>query len=97
MIGYLLFLMTIFGVGLYITNLINVKHIGNLNKIIDQNYEFNKKFTKAALKCADDLTVASEALHKIYQPEIYHRYESDPYTRAGCFQQIAKDALDKIK
>lgn len=29
--------------------------------------------------------------------EIYYHRESDPYNREICFQQIAKDALDKIK
>lgn len=33
------------------------------------------------------------ALLKIYDPMKYHHWEEDPYTRAGCFQFVAQEAL----
>lgn len=34
-----------------------------------------------------------KALLKIYDPLIYHHWEEDPYTRAGCFQHVAQESL----
>lgn len=33
------------------------------------------------------------ALQKIDEPMKYHHWEEDPYTRAGCFQFVAHEAL----
>ncbi len=37
-----------------------------------------------------------EALLKIYEPETYHHWETDPYTRAACGQQVAMEVLQGI-
>lgn len=36
-----------------------------------------------------------EALEKIAEPEKHHHWEKDAYTRAGCFQHVAQEALAK--
>jgi hypothetical protein len=43
------------------------------------------------------LALAKVALRKIDEPLKYHHWEEDPYTRAGCFQFIAHEALKAIE
>lgn len=37
------------------------------------------------------------ALRKIDEPMKYHHWETDPYTRAGCFQFVAHEALKGLE
>ncbi len=47
-------------------------------------------FTSGVL--TEKLTIALHALRKIEDPQTYHHWHEEPYTRAGCFQSIAHEA-----
>jgi hypothetical protein len=54
--------------------------------------------------CADRIAqleaenkVMEDALKKVDDPIKYHHWEQDDYTRAGCFQFVAHEALAKIE
>jgi hypothetical protein len=43
------------------------------------------------------LRIARDGLQKIANPRKYHHWESDPYTRAGCFQHVADGTLETLE
>lgn len=65
-----------------------------------QSENFRKLFETSAASLTEALAQSKahearlvDALQKIDEPMKYHHWEEDPYTRAGCFQFVAHEAL----
>lgn len=72
------------------------KEISRLNRILARELvEHDELGAEFSFICTmkEEVRRYRDALLKIYDPKKYHHWEEDTYTRAGCFQFVAQQAL----